>query len=206
MFTFIKLLLCPEKPRKVPADYYDKELEKLEREQKEDRLSIQIFELVVKTAELLSEYSPYPISVIQSIDNLRSLLLSISEQKQKDYYLRGVALAENLIFDKENTLLDESIIVIRKKVFDSFSNAGTIDLNIVQNEALDKYFLSFKDYWESAISELKRKDAIIKRRKYLVELTEKLCAILEQRSITKYSQLLLDYHSFNVRELELLRQ
>lgn len=207
MFSCIKLLLSLGRSNNLPNDHYEKEYEQIEKEQKEERLSIQISHLINKTAVLLSEDRPYPTSALRSIDDLHSLMSSISTQTQQDYFLKSVDLAQKLIFDeKDMPLHDESSFAIKKALFNSFSNDGAIDISEVQNIVLDKYFLTFKDYWESVISELKRRDAVVNRRKYLVELTEKFSTLLEQKGITKYSQLLSDYRSFNLSILESLRQ
>ena len=68
-------------------------------------------------------------------------------------------------------------------------------------EAFDKYFLNYRDYWETAISSLKRPSAVVNRRKYLIEKIEEWKTFLKSQKIKKYDSILDEYSYFNKAEL-----
>ena len=126
-----------------------------------------------------------------SLNNME-LLDALEEMTEGDEL--SMSKVVKLMLGKEN----------RKKLYDSFLNTGSIDLDRIQTDLLDRYFLTFTDYWENVIAELKRKNAIINRREYLIELTQKFIVLLTEKGITKYNQLLLDYQNLNYSLLESL--
>ena len=69
MTSIIKLLSSLNNKMTAPDDYYEKELDCLKKEQLEEKLSIQISQLINKLAVLLSEDKPYPfiVMVLQSL-------------------------------------------------------------------------------------------------------------------------------------------
>ena len=131
---------------------------------------------------------------------------SISTHSDNDYFNHCVELSRKWIINPGVDMLDPTILTNRKILYDSFSKDGKIDLDRIQTTLLDKYFLTFTDYWEKVISELKRKNAIINRREYLIELTQKFVILLTEKGITKYNQGLLDYRNLNFSLLESLKK
>ena len=205
MFTFIKLLLCLGRPRKIPDDYSEKELEALNEEHRAEQLSTLISRLILKTSELLQEEHPYPTSVVASIDELYNLLLSIAKEKHSSYYNNALSIVEKDIslMDSSDTI-SETILSEKQSLLNEFCKTGTLDIDRIQIKMLDRYFFHFREYWEDAISKLKRKSAVENRRKYLIELIEEFESLLKQRGIVKYTELLSDYRSFNLSELNSL--
>lgn len=206
MLTLIKLLLYIVRPKAVPEDYYEKEFRAIKKEQKQERISEQISQLINSTASLLSEEKPYPTYVFQRVDELRVLINSINKHKEKKYFSHCVELSKEWIFNNDPPILEPVLLAYREELFNSFSQNGGLDLDNIQIILLDKYFLDFTDYWEKAISALKKRSAIVNRRKYLIGLTQELNDLLLQRSITKYEALLIDYRDFNISELNALQK
>lgn len=205
MFTFIKLLLCLRRPSNIPDDYYEKELEALNEEHRAEQLSTLISHLILKTSELLQEEHPYPTSVVASIDELYNLLLSIAKEKHSSYYNNALSIVEKDIslMDSSDTI-SETILSEKQSLLNEFCKTGTLDIDRIQIKMLDRYFFHFREYWEDAISKLKRKSAVENRRKYLIELIGEFESLLKQRGIVKYTELLSDYRSFNLSELNSL--
>lgn len=206
MTSIIQFLSRLNSKNTVSHDNYEKELDCLKKEHLEEQLSVQISQLINKLADILSEDKPYPFIVIQTIDDLRMLMDSISTHSDNDYFNHCVELSRKWIINQGVDMLDPTILTNRKILYDSFSKDGKIDLDRIQTTLLDKYFLTFTDYWEKTISELKRKNAIINRREYLIELTQKFVILLTEKGITKYNQELLDYRNLNFSLLESLKK
>ena len=123
------------------------------------------------------------------------------------FFDSAFSLSKDELFNTTDwTLIDDEHLSARHLLFDELYSSGHIDLDTIQIGVLDSYFFGFKDYWEDAISGLKRKSAIINRRKYLVDLTNSFINLLTQRGITKYKQLLTEYQEFNQSELITLQQ
>lgn len=205
MFTFIKLLLCLGRSRNIPEHYYEKELEALNEEHRAEQLSTLISRLILKTSELLQEEHPYPTSVVASIDELYNLLLLIAKEKHSSYYNNALSIVEKDIslMDSSDTI-SETILLEKQSLLNEFCKTGTLDIDRIQIKMLDRYFFHFREYWEDVISKLKRKSAVENRRKYLIKLIEEFESLLKQRGIVKYTELLSDYRSFNISELNSL--
>ena len=177
----------------------DLEISLLEAEHSIDKLSTTIQYLISESASLLMDNNPYPTKVINTIDKLQPLSLSIQK-------LYGTSIFRFvLIHTKDNlfndNLLSEEETLIRRELFEEVENNGRLDLINIRSQLLDKYFSNFKNYWESSINNLSRKDAIIKRREYLISLTDELISILSSKGINEYNSILLDYMKYNKKIL-----
>lgn len=84
------------------------------------------------------------------------------------------------------------------------SNRKSFNISPYLIPAYDVFFSTFRQYWENAIGELKRRHAIINRRKYLVGRIDAFLEILTLQGITKYIDELLDYRQFNLDQIDVL--
>lgn len=175
----------------------DIEISLLEAEHSIDKLSITIQYLITESASLLIENNPYPTKVINTIDKLQPLSSSIQKLNGTSIFRFVLLNAKDNLFNDDSSFLSEKEILIRRRLFEEVENNGGLDLNNIQSQLLDRYFCNFKSSWESAINELQRKDAIKKRREYLINLAEEFICILSSKGINKYNSLLLDYVRFN---------
>ena len=143
--------------------------------------------------------NPYPTKVINTIDKLQPLSLSIQKLYGTSIFRFVLMHTKDKLFN--DNLLSEEETLIRRELFEEVENNGRLDLINIRSQLLDKYFNNFKNYWESSINNLSRKDAIIKRREYLISLTDELISILSSKGINEYNSILLDYMKYNKKIL-----
>lgn len=177
----------------------DLEISLLEAEHSIDKLSTTIQYLISESASLLMDNNPYPTKVINTIDKLQPLSLSIQKLYGTSIFRFVLMHTKDNLFN--DNLLSEEETLIRRELFEEVENNGRLDLINIRSQLLDKYFSNFKNYWESSINNLSRKDAIIKRREYLISLTDELISILSSKGINEYNSILLDYMKYNKKIL-----
>lgn len=177
----------------------DLEISLLEAEHSIDKLSTTIQYLISESASLLMDNNPYPTKVINTIDKLQPLSLSIQKLYGTSIFRFVLMHTKDKLFN--DNLLSEEETLIRRELFEEVENNGRLDLINIRSQLLDKYFNNFKNYWESSINNLSRKDAIIKRREYLISLTDELISILSSKGINEYNSILLDYMKYNKKIL-----
>ena len=177
----------------------DLEISLLEAEHSIDKLSTTIHYLISESASLLMDNNPYPTKVINTIDKLQPLSLSIQKLYGTSIFRFVLMHTKDNLFN--DNLLSEEETLIRRELFEEVENNGRLDLINIRSQLLDKYFLNFKNYWESSINNLSRKDAIIKRREYLISLTDELISILSSKGINEHNSILLDYMKYNKKIL-----
>lgn len=177
-------------------DIKDTEISLIEAEHSIDRLSTNIQYLITESASLLLDNNPYPTRVFKTIEELQPLSASIQKIHGTSIFRIVLMHVKDQLFNNTFQLSEEEI-QIRRDLFGQIENNGTIDLMSIQSQLLDKYFLNFKNYWESVISNLKHKDAIIKRREYLIEKSEEFISLMSSRGINKYNSILFDYIKYN---------
>ena len=177
----------------------DLEISLLEAEHSIDKLSTTIQYLISESASLLMDNNPYPTKVINTIDKLQPLSLSIQKLYGTSIFRLVLMQTKDNLFN--DNLLSEEETLIRRELFEEVENNGRLDLINIRSQLLDKYFCNFKNYWESSINNLSRKDAIIKRREYLISLTDELISILSSKGINEYNSILLDYMKYNKKIL-----
>ena len=177
----------------------DLEISLLEAEHSIDKLSTTIQYMISESASLLMDNNPYPTKVINTIDKLQPLSLSIQKLYGTSIFRFVLMHTKDNLFN--DNLLSEEETLIRRELFEEVENNGRLDLINIRSQLLDKYFSNFKNYWESSIKNLSRKDAIIKRREYLISLTDELISILSSKGINEYNSILLDYMKYNKKIL-----
>ena len=177
----------------------DLEISLLEAEHSIDKLSTTIQYMISESASLLMDNNPYPTKVINTIDKLQPLSLSIQKLYGTSIFRFVLMHTKDNLFN--DNLLSEEETLIRRELFEEVENNGRLDLINIRSQLLDKYFSNFKNYWESSINNLSRKDAIIKRREYLISLTDELISILSSKGINEYNSILLDYMKYNKKIL-----
>jgi len=177
----------------------DLEISLLEAEHSIDKMSTTIQYLISESASLLMDNNPYPTKVINTIDKLQPLSLSIQKLYGTSIFRFVLMHTKDKLFN--DNLLSEEETLIRRELFEEVENNGRLDLINIRSQLLDKYFNNFKNYWESSINNLSRKDAIIKRREYLISLTDELISILSSKGINEYNSILLDYMKYNKKIL-----
>ena len=205
MLTFIKLLFSLGQSKTVPDDFYEKELDELNTDHSTEQLSTLVSQMILRASELLYIEHPYPTTVFSTIEEIKKALSSINKQKDSSYYTKALSLSETELNSIENSSIDKEKLSYRHLLFHELCATGTLDLDRILEDRLDSFFFNFREYWENAISHLKRKNAVENRRKYLIELTNNLDLLLKQRGITKYSKLLSDYRQYNVSILNTLQ-
>jgi regulator of replication initiation timing len=178
------------------SDIKDTEISLIEAEHSIDRLSTNIQYLITESATLLLDNNPYPTRVFTKIEELQPLSASIQKIHGTSMFRIVLMNTKDHLFNNSFQLSEEEI-QIRRDLFGQVENNGTIDLMSIQSQLLDRYFLNFKSYWESAISNLKRKDAINKRREYLINLSEEFITLLSSKGIYQYNSILFDYIKYN---------
>ena len=206
MPSFIKLLFSLGRQRTFPDNYYKKELEGLYFEHQAEELSLLMSRIILKASAILHQDNPpYPTTVFSTLDEISNTLSLIEKKKHSSYYPKALSLFETSLSAMEDAGIDKEELSNRHLLFNEFCETGTLDLDKIQEKCLDSYFLNFREYWEKAISQLKRTNAVVNRRNYLIELTNKFDFLLKQRKITKYSKLLSDYRLYNISELNSLQ-
>ena len=186
---------------------YERELieeEKVfETEHKIEQLSTEIQFLIKGVASLLMDPNPYPLSLFDSIEKMQEYHSSIQKKKRSGIYTKSLdASKEGLFFDEQSSLIDKNEMALRHSLYDALIKTGRIDLISIQNTLLDRYFSQIKNYWETVIGSLKRKNAIINRRQYLIDKMSEFKIILSSKGIHEYDSLLDDYIDFNKNELQ----
>ena len=203
MGSILKLLIKLGRNSNISEDNGDSEVVALLNQQTIERLASNISTLIMGAADLLVDANPYPPAVLSSIDNLMQLQSIIEKERSTPYYNSALSHAKEWM---SNIEVDDNLRSIRDSCFKDFCNTESLDLGAIQIKALDRYFYRFEDHWETTISALKRRSAVINRREYLDELIPKLKSALNQRGILKYDQLLSNYKEFNYSELRLIKQ
>ena len=186
---------------------YERELieeeKALETEHKIEQLSTEIQFLIKGVASLLMDPNPYPLSLVDSIEKMQEYHSSIQKKKRSGIYTKSLdASKEGLFFDEQSSLIDKNEMALRHSLYDALIKTGRIDLISIQNTLLDRYFSQIKNYWETVIGSLKRKNAIINRRQYLIDKMSEFKIILSSKGIHEYDSLLDDYIDFNKKELQ----
>lgn len=175
----------------------------LETEHKIEQLSTEIQFLIKGVASLLMDPNPYPLSLFDSIEKMQEYHSSIQKKKRSGIYTKSLdASKEGLFFDEQSSLIDKNEMALRHSLYDALIKTGRIDLISIQNTLLDRYFSQIKNYWETVIGSLKRKNAIINRRQYLIDKMSEFKIILSSKGIHEYDSLLDDYIDFNKNELQ----
>lgn len=175
----------------------------LETEHKIEQLSTEIQFLIKGVASLLMDPNPYPLSLFDSIEKMQEYHSSIQKKKRSGIYTKSLdASKEGLFFDEQSSLIDKNEMALRHSLYDALIKTGKIDLISIQNTLLDRYFSQIKNYWETVIGSLKRKNAIINRRQYLIDNMSEFKIILSSKGIHEYDSLLDDYIDFNKNELQ----
>ena len=176
----------------------DEDLLGIEEEHRIDELSHQIQYLISKTASMLMESSPYPSNIFRNVEELLNIQSSIKKSFHSKLYQDSLLAARDfLFFDEQAKLLDKEELSIRHGLFNHYEKNEIINLIQIQDILLDKYFFQIKDYWEAAISELKQKSAVRKRREYLIIKLQEFKNLLASKGIDKYNVILDDYIAFN---------
>lgn len=175
----------------------------LETEHKIEQLSTEIQFLIKGVASLLMDPNPYPLSLFDSIEKMQEYHSSIQKKKRSGIYTKSLdASKEGLFFDEQSSLIDKNEMALRHSLYDALIKTGRIDLISIQNTLLDRYFSQIKNYWETVIGSLKRKNAIINRRQYLIDKMSEFKIILSSKGIHEYDSILDDYIDFNKNELQ----
>ncbi len=175
----------------------------LKTEHKIEQLSTEIQFLIKGVASLLMDPNPYPLSLFDSIEKMQEYHSSIQKKKRSGIYTKSLdASKEGLFFDEQSSLIDKNEMALRHSLYDALIKTGRIDLISIQNTLLDRYFSQIKNYWETVIGSLKRKNAIINRRQYLIDKMSEFKIILSSKGIHEYDSLLDDYIDFNKNELQ----
>lgn len=172
-------------------DIFD-DLREIENERKIEKVALDI-SLVAYFIELLeSTPSPYPTQVITWINEISNAHTAVINPKVKKYLSDAIkmALAEH---PDQRTIIESYSV-----------NPSSLDLEKLKMDSFDKYFLNFRNYWESAIQDLRRPSAKLNRRKYLVEKIKEWKLFLANQGISKYDAVLDEYLSFNVAELSMM--
>ena len=170
-------------------DLCDKTVEEIERDHRIEQLANRFVFVWHSIDSLRSESSPYPTQVLQTLEKIHEDHRLILKSRREDYYQDAITKA---IDDQPD---------ITKWIGTYALNPKSFNLNDLKMEAFDKYFLNYRDYWETAISSLKRPSAVVNRRKYLIEKIEEWKTFLKSQKIKKYDSILDEYSYFNKAEL-----
>ena len=73
--------------------------------------------------------------------------------------------------------------------------------NTIITETIFRFSYNYEKYWESVISELSRRHAIINRRQYLVENIDTILPLIQDKIFTDARLSLEQYRNFNLSEI-----
>lgn len=156
-----------------------------------DRLACDISYVASILTSLNNDSRPYPTTVLTEIKKASEVHGRILKSRGKDYFGEAVILAQTNVSDPD----------IIKTIKTYSDNPDSLNLDTFKISLYDKFFLSFRDYWEHQIAELKRSSAIIARRKYLMEKCTEWKEFLKEQGIKKYDIVLDEYFNHNLAEL-----
>lgn len=174
------------------------EMRRKERDLEVSRVGMSIQGVIVGLMDVMND--PYPFTVEKRME---SILNAHHDFLASDPSLvpEGITYARKMLFSGRS--YDE--VRRAKSLLSSYlSDPSGFDFEAFKLEALRDFFSNYRPKWESAISDLVRKSAIVKRRRYLVEKIGELLAFVDENRIEGCREELEEYRQLNLDELQKL--
>ena len=194
------ILNNPNMPVRELDNDFNEELQSIIREKQIISIGHAIRKLISAFVEIRYNIHPSTLnSKFSEVYTYHGIISTLSA----DLLQLAIEYAENDMFYSEFKVeknISEYIDLFNRYTSDVLS----FNINAEITDNLIAGLCDYRAYWEAQISALKRKNAIINRRKYLIDQINELLSVIAEYQSTYCNKILLEYRNFNKQELDKL--